>query len=341
MKKTMKAAVCGLALVASLGLGMIAEAGRIPSHMVPLQTYAIKKVTCYLSPGGIAKGWIDPWDYVIVTQIRNDGWAYGSYPTPSGRVSKWFRIDDLVNKPNFTNQNRMSPSYKVVVYKNYYNSETIGSVWGNEDILVVSDLGTARQVIYKVNSGGYKMGWLPYYDCLEKPAPVPVINTASAVTNRMQNLSQNVNGYKNNTKYTGSGQCYGFAAKVYTTLFNTSAPNGYSSNNYYLTSYNGSFITGRLYDFAANNAAGIKSLFINKKPGSFIQMGRRYSLNSSRTAANPHSAILYSVQDNGCWWYEANADNSNTIKVTFYTWSQIADRNRGITIYEPNQYKLK
>lgn len=114
-----------------------------------------------------------------------------------------------------------------------------------------------------------------------------------------------------------------------------------TSNNYYLTSYSGSFIAGKLYDFDSNSAAGIKKLFINKKPGSFIQMGRRYSLNSTKNAAKPHSAILYSVQDNGCWWYEANADDANSIKVQFYTWAQIADRNRGITIYEPNEYKLK
>lgn len=171
MKKMMKAAVCSLALVASFGLGMIAEAGRIPSHMVPLQTYATKKVTCYVSPGGAAKGWIDPGDYVIVNQIRSDGWAYGSYPTPSGRVSRWFRVDDLLNNPSFRTLDRMSPQYKINVYKNYSYNGTIGSVWGNEDIWVVSNLGDVWQIVYKVNSGGYKMGWVPYWDCLEKPIP--------------------------------------------------------------------------------------------------------------------------------------------------------------------------
>ena len=173
MKKMMKAAVCGLALVASLGLGVIAEAGRIPSHMVPLQTYATKKVTCYMSPGGAAKGWIDPGDYVIVNQIRSDGWAYGSYPVRSGRTSRWFRIDDLLNNPGFTTLERMSPSYKINVYKNYSYKGTIGSVWGNENIWVVSNLGDVWQIVYKVNSGGYKMGWVPYWDCLEKPKPTP------------------------------------------------------------------------------------------------------------------------------------------------------------------------
>ncbi len=168
MKKMMKAFACGFALVVSLGLGMIVEAGRIPSHMVPLQTYATKKLTCYVSPGGAAKGWIDPGDYVIVNQIRNDGWAYGSYPVKNGRTSRWFRVDDLLNNPSFRTLDRMSPSYKVNVYKNYSYNGTIGSIWGNENIWVVSNLGDVWQIVYKVNNGGYKMGWVPYWDCLEK-----------------------------------------------------------------------------------------------------------------------------------------------------------------------------
>ncbi len=175
MKKAMKAAVCGLVLVGSLGLGMIAEAGRIPSHMVPLQTYATKKVTCYKSPGGAAQGWIDAGDYVIVNQIRSDGWAYGSYPVKNGRTSRWFRVDDLLKNPSFRTLDRMSPSYKVNVYNNYSYNGTIGSIWGNENIWVVSNLGDVWQIVYKVNNGGYKMGWVPYWDCLEKPVSNPVV----------------------------------------------------------------------------------------------------------------------------------------------------------------------
>ena len=232
MKKMMKAAICGAVLIASLGLGMIAEAGRIPSHMVPLYTYATKKVTCYNSAGGAAQGWIDPGDYVIVSQIRSDGWAKGTYPVGNRRIPKWFRIDDLLNNPSFRTLERMSPTYRVKVYKNYSYKGEIGSVSDNEDLWVVSNLGDVWQIVYKVNSGGYKMGWVPYWDFLEKPIKNPIVQPVSRnqiVTNRMQYLSQNLNGYKNNTKYTGSGQCYGFASKVYTTLFNVNAPNGYSS----------------------------------------------------------------------------------------------------------------
>lgn len=154
-----------LALGLALAVGVVAEAGSIPTDRVPLQTYAIKKVDCYLQPNGTQKGWIDPGDYVIVTQIRSDGWAYGSYPVGKGRTSRWFRVDELVNNTGFANQERYSPKANTYTYTNPNHNKQFGSFNNNEPILVVSDSGQSRQFIYKLNSGGYKMAWVPYWDC--------------------------------------------------------------------------------------------------------------------------------------------------------------------------------
>lgn len=175
MKRTIKSAICGLALIVSLGFGIIAEAGRIPSHMVPLQTYATKAVYTYDQIGARWVGWIDEGDYVIVNQIRSDGWARGSYPGKNGRVTRWFKIDDLLYNPSFRTLDRMAPAYRVKVYKNYAYNGDIGWIENNEDIWVVSNLGDVWQIVYKVNSGGYKMGWVPYWDCLQKPVSRPVV----------------------------------------------------------------------------------------------------------------------------------------------------------------------
>jgi len=154
-----------LALGLALAFGVVAEAGSIPADRVPLQTYAVKKMNCYLQPNGVQKGWIDPGDYVVVTQIRSDGWAYGSYPVGNGRVSRWFRADDLVNNIGFANQERYSPKANTYTYTNPDHNKQFGSFNDNEPILVVSDSGQSRQFIYKLNSGGYKMAWAPYWDC--------------------------------------------------------------------------------------------------------------------------------------------------------------------------------
>lgn len=154
-----------LALGLALALGVVAEAGSIPADRVPLQTYAVKKMNCYLQPNGVQKGWIDPGDYVVVTQIRSDGWAYGSYPVGNGRVSRWFRADDLVNNIGFANQERYSPKANTNTYTSPDHSRKFGSFNDNETLLVVSESGESRQFIYKLNNGGYKMAWAPYWDC--------------------------------------------------------------------------------------------------------------------------------------------------------------------------------
>lgn len=160
MKKALSALVLGMALSA----GCVAQAGSIPSYMVPLKTYAVRYMDCYLTPGGEPKGYIDAGDYVIVEKIEN-GWAYGSYPVGSKRISRWFKADDLVNNVGFVNQDRTSPKQTTNTYKSANYKEVFGSFDNYEPIVVVADSGEFRQVIYKLNNGGYKMAWVPYWDC--------------------------------------------------------------------------------------------------------------------------------------------------------------------------------
>lgn len=160
MKKALSALVLGMALSA----GCVAQAGSIPSYMVPLKTYAVRYMDCYLTAGGDKKGYIDVGDYVIVEKIEN-GWAYGSYPVGSKRISRWFKADDLVNNVAFVNQERTSPQQTTNTYKTAGYDSVFGSFNNYEPIVVVSDSGEFRQVIYKLNNGGYKMAWVPYWDC--------------------------------------------------------------------------------------------------------------------------------------------------------------------------------
>ena len=160
MKKALSALVLGMALSA----GCVVQAGSIPSYMVPLKTYAVRYMDCYLTAGGDKKGYIDAGDYVIVEKIEN-GWAYGSYPVGNKRISRWFKADDLVNNVSFVNQERTSPQQNTNTYKTAGYDSVFGSFNNYEPIVVVSDSGEFRQVIYKLNNGGYKMAWVPYWDC--------------------------------------------------------------------------------------------------------------------------------------------------------------------------------
>ena len=329
----------------------VAEAGTIPTSSVPLYTYATKKIYCYNSPGGAQKGYIDPGDDITITKVQSNGWVYGNYPTSKGRVSRWFKASDLL-ADRAANYTRYAPTATTNVYRNSSHKTTMGSVNKNEALTVVGGSGNSRQIIYKLSNGtGYKMGWLPSGNALtyeqafgSKPTSTSSSNLSmeNQVQQKLTNLYKNTNGYKINTKYNGSGQCRGFANKVYQTVFGSVGYiSGYTNDNYGATSYSGSYQLGRLANFNSSDINAVKNLFMKAKPGAFVQMGRRHSLNSTKSAPAPHSAIIHGIYSGGVDFYEANTDNKNTIKVTWYTWSQLADRNKGFTIYMPNRYALK
>lgn len=129
---------------------------------LPLHTYAPKKVNCYTKPNGSQKGWIAAnVDLIKVTKVQDGSWAYGSYPTNSGHVSRWFKLSDIVPPVSFS-QHYTRLKYNNKVYRTANSSSTIGTVYKTDTVLVVSKQGNRCQIIYKLDNGsGYKMGWIP------------------------------------------------------------------------------------------------------------------------------------------------------------------------------------
>lgn len=137
-----------------------AEAG-IVTDRLPFQCYVDHQVDTYSQPNGQRVGYISPnVDLVQVTQVRGDGWAYGSYPGKSGRVARWFRISDICADTNYSNRPAKSKGAQRVFRTRSVN-DIIGSVSNLEDVIVLADNGTRAQIIYKLNNGtGYKIGWV-------------------------------------------------------------------------------------------------------------------------------------------------------------------------------------
>lgn len=137
-----------------------AEAGVITDRL-PFQCYVDHQVDTYNQPNGQRVGYISAnVDLVQVTQVRNDGWAYGSYPGKNGRVTRWFRISDICADTNYSNRPAKSKSAQRVL-RTVNGSDIIGSVSNMEDVIVLADNGTRAQIIYKLDNGtGYKIGWV-------------------------------------------------------------------------------------------------------------------------------------------------------------------------------------
>lgn len=143
-------------------IGCVAEAA-IDTGKLPLQTYVAKRVYCGNNPGATSNSyWIDAnRDLVTIKQYSGE-WAYGTYPNSKGKpVTRWFRMSDVLGNINFSNY-ETNMKQKQIVYRTESSGQTIGTVFNDENVVVVYEGGSRTQIIYRLsNNKGYKMGWVP------------------------------------------------------------------------------------------------------------------------------------------------------------------------------------
>ena len=292
-------------------------------------------------------------------------------------------IDDVVpsNNPVGYQQwqgvaNKRGYAYKDSVLKAKYANEWVDK---GDNVTVLDEAGEAYYVEYEGRYRGkpqMKKRWVSKSvidrttdignNDNNKDNSTVIIND---IKEKIWDLAKNgqMKKFKENTKFGESGQCWGFANKVYGELYgvkmgsqNLDAYN-FSINEGY---YNGSTVLGRIVEpnmpvdypngFVRSKNSGygytvrqpvkvssqfkedIKELFLSAKPGCFVQMGRRKSLNSNGSQPVPHSAILFNIDEWGVEFYEANADGRNTIQLNRYNWDKLANSNLGFSIYYPN-----
>ncbi len=175
--------LCALLVGGSVAVGCIAEAA-IDTGKLPLQTYVAKRVYCGNSPGATSNSyWIDAnRDLVTIKQYSGE-WAYGTYPNSKGQaVTRWFRMSDVLGNINFSNY-ETNMKQKQIVYRTESSGQTIGTVFNDENVVVVYEGGNRTQIIYRLsNNKGYKMGWVPNNS----------INRRSASTSREQVITTTI-----------------------------------------------------------------------------------------------------------------------------------------------------
>ncbi|MDO4921339.1 MAG: M23 family metallopeptidase [Phascolarctobacterium sp.] len=160
--KKWKALFSVLTLVMALAASFTAEAA-IDTGKLPLKTYVAKRVYCGNSPGSTSNSyWIDAERDLVTIQRYQGDWAYGTYPNSKGKpVTRWFRMSDVLPNIGFANY-ETSMKGRQTVYRNPNSSNTIGTVFNNEKVVVVGEANGRTQIIYRLSNGqGYKMGWVP------------------------------------------------------------------------------------------------------------------------------------------------------------------------------------
>lgn len=101
-------------------------------------------------------------DKVTILDVYENGWVKVQYPLYSGSnkiaycyLSDFISADEMVDKFYLFNV-----SENTNVYKRNILAESFGTVYPTDKIYVVAEKGNLLQIIYPLDSGGYKMGWI-------------------------------------------------------------------------------------------------------------------------------------------------------------------------------------
>lgn len=176
--------ICAGLLGSALALNGVASAA-VVTNRVPLLGYADHNITVYRAPGGMQAAVVAAEAALIqITQVRADGWAYGTYPMSNGRrAGGWFRMSDVQSNVNYSNANG-----KIVMQQTVYRTPSMsgsnGVVVAGENVLVIAEQDGFSQIIYKQkNSANWRIGWVLSSAIQKEQVDVPMNrsqNTASA-----------------------------------------------------------------------------------------------------------------------------------------------------------------
>lgn len=135
-------------------------------------------------------------------------------------------------------------------------------------------------------------------------------------------------GYKVGGRYTGAGECKGFAQSVFKQLFGggiqSTKPNDYG----YEVNYDSKKVV-HLGTLKNPTEAQVKALLMRARPGDFIQM--------NTSMGSPHSAIVYEVTLQDITAYEANMDWENGISKNLHKWNYYKNLH-AISLYTAKGY---
>lgn len=131
------------------------------------------EINCYtLSTGRVTtyKGFNEPFssasyidgasDPCIIKKIYANGWVKVMYPVLSGEKTAYCYLSDFIDSSLVIEHYISNVPSNTVVYRRMDMSQSIGSVWSTDTFTVVAESDNLLQIIYPLDSGGFKMGWI-------------------------------------------------------------------------------------------------------------------------------------------------------------------------------------
>lgn len=99
-------------------------------------------------------------DECTVLQIYSNGWCKVNYPVGELTKTGYCELSAFIPEDAAIKHYTSYTSGNTPVYSSPEFSEQIGSVWSTDVITVVAEKDGLAQIIYPLDIGGYKMGWI-------------------------------------------------------------------------------------------------------------------------------------------------------------------------------------
>ena len=100
-------------------------------------------------------------DEVVILRIYENGWVNAQYPITNGYKAAFCTLDKFISPSEQVSMYKLDISGNTTVYKRKDLSESFGKVYPTDEIYVVAQTDNALQIIYTLDAGGWKMGWIP------------------------------------------------------------------------------------------------------------------------------------------------------------------------------------
>ena len=98
-------------------------------------------------------------DLCVVERIYRNGWARVTYPVTNGTKTAYCPLSAFI-RPNAAAPRTARVGGDTAVYRRPDLSQPIGSVWATDTFWVVDEEDGALQIVYPLDTGGFKLGWI-------------------------------------------------------------------------------------------------------------------------------------------------------------------------------------
>ena len=183
MKNTMKKVLCFtlLAILIIANTTTVFTMAATLNSRLPIYCYTLNgKVNTYSSVGGNRTGSIYTSDKCTILAVYDSGWIKVKYPVSWGSRTAYAKTSDFFCNSQM-NVETAKLGKQMTVYCRSDASQSFGTVYASDEVVIIGNNGTNTQIIYNV-SGGYKLGWVKGVYTNKVNSGFSIMNTTNLIT---------------------------------------------------------------------------------------------------------------------------------------------------------------